>query len=439
MAGLPAGLAIFMGVGAALARALWSASPWRVLALAFGLGVAELARGHLLTGFPWNALGHVVASSDVGLQMAALVGIHGMGFLAVFLAAVPVTVLVAGWRGARGPLVVAIGLVVAIAAHGAWRLSTPTGFVEGVALRIVQPNLTQSERLDPANAPAIVDRLFELTERPSPLDRPTTLIVWPESTLPFLLSNDTGVLPRIARTLTPGQILIMGAARAERTGPAPRDIAVYNSLHVFDHRARLLDRYDKLHLVPFGEYLPFEGLLSAIGLEALTRRGYTAGVTRQPIALPGAPSFIPAICYEIIFPGTLGQADGQRPGFIVNISDDSWFGDTAGPRQHLLQARVRAVEEGLPVVRGTTTGVSAVIDAHGRVIAALPMGARDVLPADLPTAIVPPPFSSNAAGITVAAPLLFLLLAFATRGGLGRGQQLNRAAFAARERGVALS
>jgi apolipoprotein N-acyltransferase len=419
VAGLPAGLAIFSGLGVILANALWSASPWRIAALALGLGLLEMARGTVLTGFPWNALGHIVAATDVGLQSASLVGLYGLGFLAVLMAATPILILTDGVRQARGALLTSATLLVLIAGFGAWRLQASEDNVPGVGVHIVQPLLTQTERLDPANADRIVDRLFEMTARPGPLARPTTLVIWPESTLPFLLSNNPQLLPRIGQILSPGQFLVLGAARGEATGPRREDFAVYNSLYAFDHRAMLLDRYDKVHLVPFGEYLPFANILSALGLEALTRRGYTPGVSRAPISLPGLPSFIPAICYEIIFPSTL-IGDNIRPGFILNISDDSWFGDTPGPRQHLLQARVRAVEEGLPVLRGTTTGISAIIDGYGRIRASLPLGRAGSLHGEIPTALFPPLYASFTIVASVALPILLLLLVFFARRSLGQ-------------------
>lgn len=418
VAGLPAGLALFTGAGLVIARLLWSEGPGRLAALGVGLGLSELARGTLFTGFPWNAFGYAVAGSDIGMQAAALVGLPGLNVLAPALLAAPVLFLDPAGRARLIGLSAAALTALGIAGYGLLRLATaPEGDVPDVRLRIVQPAITQAERLDRSRHGEIVDRLFALTAKApaGPADA-TQIVVWPESTFPFLISHEPTILPRIADALVRGQLLIVGAARGERTSPT--EARVFNALYVFDEAARLVDRYDKVHLVPFGEYLPFEDVLSAVGLEALTRRGYTAGTVRRTIALPGAPSFVPLICYETIFPGAV-LGEGERPGFIVNLSDDSWFGNTSGPRQHLLQARVRAVEEGLPLIRGTTTGISAVIDSRGRVRADLPLGAMDVIDSGLPPAEAPPPFARFGGLVSHLPGVLLLLIALAARRGSG--------------------
>jgi apolipoprotein N-acyltransferase len=408
VAGLPAFLALYTGLGVALAHALWSRGPWRVAALAFGLGLSEYLRGTLFTGFPWNAFGYALAAQDVMMQAASLVGVHALTVLVVFIAAAPAVLLDPPAPAGRGRIAVptiAAALVLGQLAYGAVRLAGATAAtVDGVALRIVQPNLTQRERQGGTDHAAIIDRYLRLSTSPMPpisgVPRPTH-VIWPESALPFTIEAGQGLFPRLARLLAPGAVLIAGIQRLDegRTGK------VFNSLYVFDHEARVLDRYDKVHLVPFGEYLPFPEIATAIGLEPLTRvLAFVAGTRRAPIATPGAPPFVPLICYEIIFPGHV-TGDGHRPGWLINVSDDSWFGDTLGPRQHLHQARVRAVEEGLPVIRATTTGISAVIDGYGRVQAALGLGREGVLDAPLPVAL--PPTPASRAGLL---PLIWALV-----------------------------
>lgn len=356
------------------------------MALAFGLSLAEYLRGTLFTGFPWNAFGHALAFHDVPMQAASLVGLHGLTLVVLVIAAAPAVLFdrrVAPGRRLVLPVLALVALV-GIGVFGAVRLSSATTeTVPGVMLRIVQPNLTQAERRDRTRHVDILERYVRLTARRGPT--PITHVIWPESALPFMVTPDQGAWLALARAIPPNATLIAGLQRPDdRAGNR-----VFNSLAVIDGDGRLLDRYDKTHLVPFGEYLPFPGLMSAIGLEPLTRvLTFVPGTRRHVITAPGAPTFLPLICYEIIFPGQVA-VDGPRAGWIVNLSDDSWFGDTPGPRQHLLQARVRAVEEGLPVVRATTNGISAIVDAHGRVRAFLGSGAEDTLDTPLPASIQP--------------------------------------------------
>lgn len=402
VAGLPAVLALFTGVGVAAARLLWSSSPWRVVALAFGLGTSEYLRGVVATGFPWNAIGYALTMTDVHMQAASLIGVTGLTFLAVFAFAA-IAVLVdppdVGRRSRMAVVVVAGVLLGAQLAFGVVRLTffKSDDTVPGVHLRLVQPNLTQRERLDRSRHAEVVDRLFRLSaDRPGALRGATrvTHLIWPESTFPFLVTSAPQVLARIADLLEPGTVLIAGAARLEEqmVGGAVRR-RFYNSLYVFDDEGRISERYDKVHLVPFGEYLPFQETLEALGLQALTRQrgGFSAGSRRLPIGTGIGPAFGPLICYEIIFPGAVA-GDGERPAWYINLSDDSWFGDTPGPRQHMHQARVRAVEEGVPVVRVTTTGFSAVVNSYGILVESANYGVEAAIDAPLPVPLPPTPF-----------------------------------------------
>jgi apolipoprotein N-acyltransferase len=412
--GLPAYLAAFVGLGAALARLAWSPSPWRVAALAAGVGIGEWLRGVLFTGFPWNAFGYAATAADATMQAASLVGVEGLTPLVVFCAAAPAVLAdPARLRGRFAVLGLAAGLVAAGAAFGAARLAAATdATVVGVTLRIVQPNLTQRERHDPARRTEIVERYLRLSATPpAPGAAAATHLLWPESALPGSIERADVVFGALPRLLGPDAVLVAGFLRRDESGSG----RVFNSLYVIDREARVLDRYDKTHLVPFGEYLPFADVAAAIGLEPLTRvLAFVPGTARRPIETPRAPPFGPLVCYEIIFPVEVA-GEGPRPGWFVNLSDDSWFGDTLGPRQHLHQARTRAVEEGLPLVRATTTGVSAVIDGHGRVRAALPLGTEGALDAALPAALEPTIYAALRRWTLVALVLAFLAIAFAAR------------------------
>lgn len=398
VAAFPAGLGLYFGLAAGLAALLWRPGAGRIVALAAAIAVTEWLRGHLLTGFPWNGLGTAAAVGEVPMQAVALVGVNGLAPLAVVVFAAPAAFLGPCGRRRSGLLLAAAALaaVAGLAAWGTARLSAASDAeVPGVALRIVQPSIDQVDKWKPENRWWIFDRLLALTRVPDATAGETTLVVWPESSTPFLLNLSPLALEDIARALPPGGVLLAGAGRgvADPAKPeAPLD--VYNSVLVVGRDGLVAGSYDKVHLVPFGEYLPFQALLERLGVEQLARLpgGFSAGTERRPLAVPGAPPAAALVCYEIIFPGAALPA-GPRPGWILNVTNDAWFGDTPGPYQHFHQARLRAVEEGLPVVRAANTGISAVIDAYGRVRARLDLGETGVLPGRLPVAAEPPPYA----------------------------------------------
>jgi apolipoprotein N-acyltransferase len=428
--GLPAGLAIFTAFGVALARLLWTRGPLRILALAVALTAAEWLRGHILTGFPWNAFGYALTAPLVLAQSAALIGIWGLTFLAVAIFASPATLFDdrSESRWPRLPLMLAAAVLFGLAAYGTVRLArAPTRFVEGVHLRIMQPNLQQDVRFNYAAKQQVLDRYIALSERagaPAAGTSDVTHLIWPESAFPFFLTREPDALGQIAKLLHGSTVMITGAVRLAEP-VTPPDIAVYNSIYVLDRDGLIASTYDKLHLVPFGEYLPFQQFLEGLGLQQLTKQrgGFSAGDRRRLLAVPGAPLAVPLICYEIIFPGDVGaqnggQGSGQtgghggRPGWMINVTNDGWFGISSGPYQHFQQARVRAIEEGLPLVRAANTGISAVVDPLGRVIEKLPLGAEGVIDAPLPQPIAAPPYAGVGdvpAAMTVAIALLLLL------------------------------
>ena len=390
--GLPAGLAFFMALAFGLARLMWTRDAMRILALAVALTATEWLRGHILTGFPWNALGYALTGPNVLAQASSLIGIWGLTFLTVWLFASP-AVLADDARDTPRPwlvLLIPFAIVAALAGYGASRLSqNPTQFVDGVKLRIMQPNLAQDAKFNYAARQDVMRRYLALSDRstgPSSTGvKDITHLIWPESAFPFFLQREADAMAQIADLLPPGTVLITGAARPATASPTPGMLRAYNSIYVIDHDGSILSVYDKLHLVPFGEYLPFQDFLESLGLQQLTkvRGGYIPGTVRKPITVPRAPSFLPLICYEIVFPGQ-AVPRGERPAWLVNLTNDGWFGNTTGPYQHFQQARVRAIEEGLPLVRAANTGISAVIDPVGRVVRSLPLGVEGVLDSPLP-------------------------------------------------------
>jgi apolipoprotein N-acyltransferase len=394
--GLPAYLALFTAFGTALARLLWVRGPSRILVLALALTVAEWLRGHLLTGFPWNAYGYALASPLALAQGAALIGLWGLTFLAVAVYASPA--VLADDRADSGRAWLAPALAAAaiagLALFGAIRLGTSTvTFVDGVRLRIMQPNLQQDEKFNYSRRHEVMSRYVELSKSSGGMEGVTHLI-WPESAFPFFLTLEPDALAQIAALLPEGSVLITGSVRAPQAPPGTPISHAYNSIYVIDHAGSVVSVYDKVHLVPFGEYLPFQDTLQRLGLQQITKLpgGFIPGDRRRPLAVPHAPDALPLVCYEIVFPEEAASR-GARPGWIVNLTNDGWFGASTGPYQHLQQARMRAIEQGLPVVRAANTGISAVIDPFGRIIDRLPLGTEGVLDARLPQPAAAPPYA----------------------------------------------
>ena len=395
--GLPAYLAVFPAIGMATASFVWTRGPVRILALAAALTASEWLRGHALTGFPWNTFGYALTSPLPLAQSVSLIGIWGLTFLTIAIFAAPATLMDHRSHTPRPwlPLTCSLCALAVMAGYGVLRLAgTPTAFVPGVELRLMQPNLQQDEKFNYSAKAAVMDLYLRLSgeatpARPSGLSDVTHLI-WPESAFPFFLVREPDALAQIASLLSPGRVLITGADRNEDPATAGAASETHTSVYVIDDRGAVLGRYDKVHLVPFGEFLPFQGLLERLGLTQLTKveGGLSAGDDRRSLAVPGAPRMRALICYEIIFPGEAVPA-GERPGWLLNVSNDGWFGISTGPYQHLQQARVRAIEEGLPVVRAANTGISAVIDPLGRIVRSLPLGRQGVLDARLPLAVPP--------------------------------------------------
>ena len=417
--GLPAYLALYTGFGLAVARLIWPRGAVRVLALALALTIGEWLRGHLLTGFPWNAFGYALMSPSWLAQGSALLGLWGMTFLAVAVYTSP-AVLADDVTDTRRPwLAPGLGaaVLIALAAYGAIRLArTPTEYVADVRLRLMQPNLQQDERFNYGQKQSVMKRYLELSDRATGENatgvRDVTHLIWPESAFPFFLTREPDVLAQIAALLPAGTVLITGAIRAPEDATASLITRAYNSVYVIDHTGSVLSVYDKVHLVPFGEYLPFQALLERLGLMQLTkvRGGFIPGDRHRAMTVPGAPSMTPLVCYEIVFPGEVVPR-GERPGWLLNLTNDGWFGLSAGPYQHFQQSRIRAIEEGLPLVRVANTGISAVVDPLGRVIASLPLGSTGVLDARLPRATAPTVYARVGDGpVIVFAGIAFLLV-----------------------------
>jgi apolipoprotein N-acyltransferase len=414
--GLPAYLALFTAFGFALARLIWTRDASRLLALAIALTISEWLRGQLLSGFPWNAFGYALSEPLALAQTASLIGLWGMTFLTVAIFASP-AVLIDGSSRGRKPWIApaaALALLVAMGIYGAVRLSLQPTVMTGVKLRIMQPNLQQDVKFNYGAKAEVMQRYLTLSDRASGPQstgvRDAQILIWPESAFPFFLTREADAMAQIAELLPKGTVLVTGSVRAPDGPPGARVTRAYNSIYTIDHDGSVLSVYDKLHLVPFGEYLPFQDWMEKLGFVQLTKvhGGYIPGTRRHALEIPQAPPALPLICYEAIFPGIVAAGE-DRPGWIINLTNDGWFGNSTGPYQHLQQARLRAIEEGLPLVRAANTGISAVIDPYGRIVARLGLGVDGVLDASLPAAR-PPTIYARIGDIPIAITIAVALL-----------------------------
>jgi len=391
---LPAGLGLFWGAAAALYRRFAPSGVSRALFFAALFALFEWLRGHVLTGFPWNPAGASWAAGSAGSQFASVVGVYGLGIITVAAVSSFGVLIGPGSRRRRiGAALVGIAVLALVIGGGAWRLASARLTYTDTLVRIVQANVAQESKWTPEAYRGIVDRYVALTAQPA--ERLPDVVVWPEGALPAsantVFAQGSIDAAAIAGAMKPGQTLLIGLGRGE-PGAKPGDPDRYfNSLFaLYDEGGdglRITSIYDKYRLVPFGEYMPLGDLMGSLGVRSLVHmpEDFTSGPKPAPISLANAPKVQPLICYESLFPGfTPGGAD--RPQWIANVSNDAWFGPTSGPLQHLNLASYRAIETGLPVVRATPTGVSAMIDPWGRVIEGkrLGSGASGVIDALLP-------------------------------------------------------
>src|ERR1700724_2895940 len=431
VAGLPAALAIFPGLGFMLARLMWAPGPGRIFALAAGLSLAEWLRGHVLTGFPWNTFGMALGGNLVTAQLASIVGLYGLTVIAILIFSAPAVLGEKSKRqGGRLPRAIAAAVLAfsGLCAFGALRLAATTPEpVAGVKLRIMQPNLAQDAKFRPENKARILSQYLILSARGAGSDSSglddVTVLIWPESAFPFILARDAGALAEIGAVLPQDTVLVTGAARAddEAREAACGRAQYFNAIQVIASGGHILDSYDKVHLVPFGEYLPFQTVFHRLGLRQFVHipGGFEAGSKRRLLVVPGLPAVAPLICYEAIFPGEVVPSGAPRPGLLLNVTNDGWFGTSTGPYQHFAQARLRAIEEGLPLTRAANTGISAIVDPYGRVLAELPLGAEGVLDGGLPQRIEAPIFASFPFVSAFSVWIAVFVIAVSRRGGVG--------------------
>ena len=409
--GLPAVLAIFFGLSTALAHLFWRDGLSRIFVLAASFGLFELLRGWAFTGFPWNSLGTMVATNHWFMQSAAVIGVDGLSLIAVLLFAAPALLgeNKARWRGLVLPILI-------LAALAGWGYLRPfyLPVVDGgktIEARLVQPSVPQNLKWDAAEKQKIFDQLMRLTKEKS--EKRADLILWPETALPYLLQERPQTLADMGDALEDGQLILTGAIRVEgETGGGAR---YYNSVLAINDKGEVSGAADKLHLVPFGEYLPLADWLEPLGANPLVVApgAFSPGNAAEQIAGPKGIKIMPLICYEVIFAGpAMRQVKGVD--LIVNVTNDAWYGATPGPYQHFRQAQLRAIENGLPMLRVGNNGLSGLIDPTGKVSGGLALNAAAYSDVTVTLARSTTIYSKHGTVIALAMVVLFALLAMFT-------------------------
>jgi apolipoprotein N-acyltransferase len=418
-------VSLYFAVYPALASgAAWWLSGRRDLALVLAFAgawmISEWLRATMLTGFAWNPLGVVWVTLTPLARAARSVGTYGLSGLAMLVSGGLAMAFVTGRKairdGRRGKLMLLIALPVAV------MIALAPGIVfdrffrrppapDAPLLHVVQPNIGQDVKWDAGHVTANFEKLAQLSGKPGPHRR---LLIWPEAAVPFLLEEDEPARTAIAQLLGPHDVILTGADSVQR-GRDGMMVSATNAVLAMDAYGHLLGRYDKAHLVPFGEYLPMRALLSKIGISRLAPgdMDFSVGPGPRNLTLPGIGPVGLQICYEIIFPGHVVDR-AHRPIMLVNPSNDAWFGRW-GPPQHLAQARLRAIEEGIPVIRSTPTGISAVVDRDGRILAAVPWRQPGAIEMLLPPVGAPTIFSRWGNILPLAFALLLLIAGLASR------------------------
>ncbi|MGE0532956.1 MAG: apolipoprotein N-acyltransferase [Hyphomonadaceae bacterium] len=412
---LAAGLALFFGVGALLAMLLWTKDVRRIAALAIGIFVSEWLRGHILTGFPWLLPAYVWTPGEPISQLASLVGAYGLSLITLLFAATPAALADGAQSSGRrfAPVLVAALAIGMAWGWGVQRIASAPVELPGAQpiIRVADSGLGQAEKWQnrPDQEWRVLQRYLDASGEPSD-DNADTIVIWPEGAIPvvnFFMLENPDFMAALGRGLG-DRVLITGLTRRE---PRVDDLAYFNSAAVIDgvnSEARVSQIYDKNHLVPFGEYIPFWNLVSNFNIAPLQRigAGFEAGPPPTRLVVPGAPPAAVLICYEAIFPGMTPRGDG-RPGWIVMVTNDAWFGGGSGPYQHYAMARYRAIEEGLPITRAASGGISAIVDAYGREVAAT-TARTPYAEAQLPPALPEPPFAQWG---SILLAILFVLVA----------------------------
>lgn len=399
-AGLPLLFAFYYGLGGALYKwltrkfmATQKPSIGHIALFSALLSLVELMRGTLFTGFPWNFTAHTWADYPVMMQTLSIWGLYGLSLITIFIATLPIL--------GRKALIASLAILFILAAFGFLRIITTKIPSTGQPVLVVQPNIPQVEKWDPIVKPSHIERLSEYTYRGHP--EHSKWVIMPETAVAYAVQELSTILRWVARGLKPNDVLFTGAIRTDEKGD------YYNSLFILNAHGQEQQAYDKHHLVPFGEYMPFRSWLNLLPIAAQTV-DFQPGAGARTIQI-GAFSVSPLICYEVIFPNRVVNRKAPRPDLLMNVTNDAWYLNSIGPYQHLAVSRFRAVEEGIPLARSANTGISALVDPLGRLVGIVPLGQEgmiyDELPAKLPRATL---FSIFGHGIYLSLIVLFFAL-----------------------------
>jgi apolipoprotein N-acyltransferase len=424
---LAGGLAIFWGAGCALAMSLWTTDVRRLAAFAAAITITEWLRGNILTGFPWLLPGYIWTPGEPISQIASVFGIYGLTAITLLVSAAPAAIADGQVNTGRrfAPLIAASLLVGLLWGWGTQRLAGAPVEPPGAApiVRVTDSGLSQAEkwRSRPDQEWRVLELYLEASGPPDESD--AAIVIWPEGAIPvvnFYALENQQFLDAIGAGLG-DRVLVTGLVRRELRG---NEIVHFNSAAVIDGvsgAARLSQIYDKHHLVPFGEYIPFWNLVSRLKIAPLQRIGaaFQSGPRPTRLIVPEAPPAIVLICYEAIFPGLIPQGE-ERPGWIISVTNDSWFGNGTGPWQHYVMARYRALESGLPLARSASGGISAIVDSYGRAVRST-YRRGGFAEAQLPPSIDETPHARWGALLFALLLVIIATLRFLPPGALGRG------------------
>ena len=411
---------IFTAFPCLIAKVLAPAGVRRLLVFSAAWGFFEWVRSWLFTGFPWNQTASVFSSFPVMLQTASFWGAYGLGIATVFASSLPALIFLfdSKWLFAKKAVVCfgsAAVVFIGLYAFGAWRLNKafkPDDFVRGVTLRLVQPNVEQTVKWSEQKAHRILDDLVYLSSK-KPDAFKVSHVVWSETATQFLLTQDEYARAMAISGLPSSGILLAGTLRSEKIEDenAFPPVRVYNSIAAINDIGSVIGVYDKSHLVPFGEYAPLRSIFPFMGKVTAGQFDFSRGEGAKTVSVPRTPPVGMLVCYEILFPANVVDKS-RRPYWLLNVTNDGWYGISAGPYQHFAAAVLRAVEEGLPVVRGANTGISGVIDSYGRVVNSLGLGMRGFLDSGLPRAEKETIYAKHGNAVPLAFALLLTLFSF---------------------------
>lgn len=362
----------------------------------------EYARGYLFSGFPWNLIGYSFGFSDTSIQLASLVGAYGLTCYSVLLGC---SAAALGEKGGRVFVAVVWGSFALAMVWGQVRLSEVSQlpedkrFVEGPLVRLVQANISQPHKWDPRLQMQGLKAYVQLTQSPG-LEK-VTHIIWPETAVPYTLQSGSKLARLLGESIPDGKILITGALRIEGEDP---DWQIWNSLMAINHEGNIVKSYDKIRLVPFGEFQPLRDFVPKEWMTPVGDKDFSRGLKEQPLDWPGLPPMVPLICYEAIFP-EMSMPKHDRPKMLLTVTNDAWFGMSTGPYQHFQMARMRAAEQGLPLLRVANTGISAVVDAYGRVAYSIMLGEKGFIDVKIPL-----PKTDGTTYNTCNLPIILLLI-----------------------------